>query len=337
MADSFIKLAFFTDIHWGRNLNSLTSLQDYMNFIDWFIDEAKSRGCETFVFGGDWHDSRFTIQLQTLDFSWLAMKKLNDAFKQSFWIPGNHDLFYKDKRDIAGIRIAENFPNINVIESPTTIGDMTLLPWLISGEHRGLKVPGRYVFAHLEVPGFLMNAMVAHSEGPHSVKAETFSRNEFVFTGHFHKRQRKNNIIYTGNVMPFDWSDDNDDDRGAMFLTHGGEPEFVSWPDQPRYRQAKLSEFLDAPNDFLGKGISIRVHSDLDITHEDKQNIKDAFVNEYGLRKLELIEMVDTSENEISGEIKHYTVDKIVLEGITSVRTPGIDTNLLSHIWSNLY
>jgi DNA repair exonuclease SbcCD nuclease subunit len=36
---------------------------------------------------------------------------------------------------------------------------------------------------------------------------------EYVFSGHFHFRQAKENIVYTGNIMPFNFADAWDEDR----------------------------------------------------------------------------------------------------------------------------
>ena len=55
-----------------------------------------------------------------------------------------------------------------------------------------------------------------------------FEHQEYVFTGHFHKRQVKDNIIYTGNAFPHNFSDAWDDERGWMFLEWGKEPEFFA-------------------------------------------------------------------------------------------------------------
>ena len=73
-----------------------------------------------------------------------------------------------------------------------------------------------------------MNAMVQMPDLGHGLKAEDLRKPEFVFSGHFHKRQDDGNIIYTGNAFSLNYSDAWDDDRGLMFLKWGGQPEFKS-------------------------------------------------------------------------------------------------------------
>jgi hypothetical protein len=40
------------------NSNSPVANQDNLDFIDWFVEEAKTFGAETCIMMGDWHDNR---------------------------------------------------------------------------------------------------------------------------------------------------------------------------------------------------------------------------------------------------------------------------------------
>jgi DNA repair exonuclease SbcCD nuclease subunit len=97
MTNLFHKTAVCTDIHFGLKSNSLVHNQDCSDFIDWFIETAKEQGCETGMFLGDWHHHRASINLQTLNFSLRSLEKLSAAFKNFYFIPGNHDLYYRDR------------------------------------------------------------------------------------------------------------------------------------------------------------------------------------------------------------------------------------------------
>ena len=100
MTNLFRKVAVCTDIHFGLKSNSLQHNQDCNNFIDWFIATAKSNGCEIGMFLGDWSHQRAAINMQTLQYSLRSLEKLSKAFDRFYFIPGNHDLYYRDKRDI---------------------------------------------------------------------------------------------------------------------------------------------------------------------------------------------------------------------------------------------
>ena len=230
MANLFQKAIVFTDIHFGLKSNSVLHNQDCSAFVDWIIDTAKQHGCETGMFLGDWHHHRASINLQTLNFSLQALERLSRAFSQFFFIPGNHDLYYRDRRDIHSAAWARHIPNIHICNDWFQEGDVVIAPWLVGDDHRRIqKLSGRYMFGHFELPHFKMNAMVEmpdHGE----IQTEHFGGFDRVFSGHFHLRQHKHNVTYIGNAFPHNFSDTGDDRRGCMILAWGAEPEYHAWP-----------------------------------------------------------------------------------------------------------
>ena len=121
----FKKVAAFTDLHVGLKGNSGVHLRDCEEFVDWFIAEAQAAGCETCIFLGDWSHNRNSLTLPTLDTSIHLLEKLGAAFEQFFWFPGNHDLYYKDKRDVHSSAFGKHIPGVTIVDKVTTIGDVT--------------------------------------------------------------------------------------------------------------------------------------------------------------------------------------------------------------------
>lgn len=338
MPQLFKKLAYFTDIHFGRNGNNDVALQDNLDFIRWFIAQAKARGCETMIFGGDWHDQRHSIHVGTLNASLAGLDLLNEAFEKVYFIPGNHDLFFRDRRDVSSIGFADRFSRIEVVGDICVRDGVAFIPWLVGDEGRGLKgLSAPYGFAHLEVPGFLMNAKVEMPDSDHATGADQFAGIGTVYTGHFHMRQRKGNIVYTGNVMPFTFSDNWDPERGAMFLDWGAEHEFVSWPDQPLYRTMSLSDLLNDPDSLLCPRLTARVTIDVDVSYEEAQVVKETMTEAYGLRKMELIQKTKSDEVIVDPlTVPFQTIDQIMQEALTVVKGDGLDSNMLLDLYRGL-
>jgi hypothetical protein len=332
----FKKLAWMTDIHWGRSSNNSDALRDNEEFTKWFIDEAKARGCDLFIFGGDFFDSRNNIHLVTLKMAMESLERINAAFPKSYFILGNHDLFHREKRDTSSVIVAKNFKNIEIIDKPITTNDVSFLPWMIGDENKMRAPKSRYSFSHLELPGFLMNARIELPETPHSAKASSFVDQEFVFTGHFHIRQIKKNIIYTGSVFPFNFSDNFSEDRGAMFLDWGGQPEFVAWPDQPLFRTMKLSQLLESPQTLLCPKLTARVSLDVDISYEEAQIIKETFIDTYGLRRVELIPQTKSESDGAIDDTVFQSVDQIVIDGLMSIDGAEMSPAKLVEIYKGL-
>ena len=338
MTNLFKKVAVCTDIHFGLKSNSLMHNQDCSDFIDWFIATAKANGCETGMFLGDWSHQRAAINMQTLQYSLRSLEKLSKAFDRFYFIPGNHDLYYRDKRDIYSTEWAKHIPNIQIVNDFFKDGDVIIAPWLVGDDHKKLaKMSAKYMFGHFELPGYLMNAMVEmpdHGE----VRREDFNNFEYVFTGHFHKRQTKKNITYIGNCFPHNYADAGDDDRGMMILEWGQEPEFHVWPAQPRYRVLGLSNIIDNAATLLAPGMHVRVQLDIEISYEEANFIKETYIKEYGLREMSLIpnKTAGVDTDMAPGEVKFESVDQIVTDQITNIESEFYDNRLLLKIYQNL-
>jgi DNA repair exonuclease SbcCD nuclease subunit len=338
MSNLFRKVAVCTDIHFGLKSNSLLHNQDCEQFVDWFIATARANGCETGMFLGDWHHHRASINLQTLNFSLRALEKLSAAFDRFYFIPGNHDLYYRDRRDIHGAEWARHLPNIEIVNDWFQEGDVIIAPWLVGDDYKRIpKLSSKYVFGHFELPHFKMNAMVEmpdHGE----VKIDSFGGIESVFSGHFHLRQQKKNINYIGNCFPHNFADAGDDARGMMVLDWGSVPVYHAWPGQPLYRVYGLSQVIDNAANLLAPGMHVRVQLDIEISYEEANFIKETFVKDYRLREMALIPnknaAVDTDM--APGEIKFESVDQIVTDQITAIESEFYDPKLLLKIYQNL-
>ena len=338
MTNLFHKTAVCTDIHFGLKSNSLVHNQDCSDFIDWFIATAKEQGCETGMFLGDWHHHRAAINLQTLHFSLKSLQKLSAAFENFYFIPGNHDLYYRDKRDIHGAEWAQHLPNIHVINDWFEQGNVVIAPWLVGDDYKRIqKLNAKYMFGHFELPHFKMNAMVEmpdHGE----IQVDNFNGIEQVFSGHFHLRQKKKNINYIGNCFPHNFADAGDADRGMMVLEWGKEEQYFSWPGQPLYRVMKLSECIDHGADILQPNMHVRVELDIDISYEEANFIKDTFVRDFNLREMALIpsKRTDIDIDMAPGEVKFESVDQIVTDQLTNIESEFYDSKLLLKIYQNL-
>jgi DNA repair exonuclease SbcCD nuclease subunit len=334
----FKKVACFTDIHYGLKSNSLTHLQDCEEFVDWFIDEAKKNNCETGIFLGDWSHNRNSLNLITLDTSIRCLEKLGAAFEQFFWFPGNHDLFYKDKRDIHSSAFGRHIPGVTVVENVTTMGDVTLVPWLVGEEWKTIsQIKSRYMFGHFELPLFYMNAMVQmpdHGE----LQVEHFKHQDYVFSGHFHKRQSRGKVHYIGNAFPHNFADTWDDDRGMMILEWSGDPQYINWPNCPKYRTLKLSELIDNQDTIMKTKMYLRVNLDIDISFEEANFIKDKFMSDHDIREISLIQEKNNLEGntDSNNEQLFESVDQIVSEQLLNIESEQFDKKILLEIYNNL-
>ena len=335
----FKKAAIFTDIHFGLKSNSKLHNQDCEDFVDWFIKTAKENDCETCIFCGDWNHNRNSLNLTTMDAGLRALEKLGAAFDNFYMFAGNHDLYYKDKRDVKSTEFAKHIPGVTVIEEITIVDDVALVPWLVGDEWKKIKnINSKYLFGHFELPSFYMNAMVQmpdHGE----LKSEHFKNQEYVFSGHFHKRQRQGKIHYIGNAFPHNYADAWDDERGMMILDreNNKEPEYINWWNCPKYRTTTLSKLLDPNQDIIKPKMYLRVTLDLPISYEEAQYIKETYISTHNCREITLIPQKQIEEITTDLDISTFeSVDEIVSKEISAIDSDNFNKKMLLDIYSEL-
>jgi DNA repair exonuclease SbcCD nuclease subunit len=304
--------------------------------MDWFIAEAKARNAEICIFLGDWSHQRASVNIATMNASIQDLKKLNDNFEKVYFITGNHDLYYRDKRELNSVEYARDLPNFVMVDEWFIQGDVAIIPWLVQDEWRKIKkIKAKYMFGHLELPYFKMNAMVEMPDHG-GLQSEHLTGPEYVFSGHFHKRQYKNNIHYIGNAFPHNDADAGDWERGAMFLDWGGEPQYVNWPECPKYKTLTLSALLSDHQNLLDEYTYARVKLDIDISYEEANFIRENFSEQYNVREISLLPIKDNQEEFEGGDIQFESVNQIVLSQLDTIESQTIKKDVLIDIYNGL-
>ena len=326
MAQLFKTAACFTDIHYGLKQNSRLHIEDCHRYVDWFIAEAKARNAETCIFLGDWNHHRASISVATMNASIKDFKKLNDAFETVYFITGNHDLYYKDKRELNSIEYARDLSNFVMVDEHFLQDDVAIIPWLVGDEFKQVqKMKCKYMFGHFELPYF--------NHG--GINDKMLSGPEYVFSGHFHKRQFKNNIHYIGNAFPHNYADVDDNERGAMFLTWGEEPLYVNWAECPKYKVFTLKQLLDDHATLLDAYTYARVKLDISISYEEANFIREKMAEQYKVRELQLIPIKEEEEYE-GGEISFESVDQIVIQQLETIESNTVQKDVLIDIYNSI-
>lgn len=341
----FDKAVTFTDIHLGLKNNSKEHNEDCLKFIKFMIQEAISKDIKVCVFMGDYFHNRSNVNISTLNYGLEIMKLLDQNFEKTYFLVGNHDMYHKNKREVTSINMAEAFENIHFINEMETIDDCTFIPFMIDDEYTRLpSLRSKYVFGHLELPGYLLNKMV---EMPNHGKEteDSFGGCEYVFSGHFHKRQSRitpkgTKILYTGNCFPHNFSDTWDDARGIMILEHGKDPYFVAWEDAPKYRTFTLSELLSDPSYYIQDNVIAKVQIDIPVSMDEISFIRELFCTVNKVREFNVVTNRKALLEEATGNTESTeeteTVDEIVLKQISEIDSPMFDKNLLMQIYTSL-
>lgn len=346
------KLIVFTDIHYGLKRNSIDHNKDCDEFIDWVIETASAKGITKCAFLGDWHHNRHTINVETLQYSYQGMKKLNDFFDTVYFIVGNHDLYYREHRDVHSVTIGSGLDKFVVIDKKTEIGDMTFLPWLVEDEWRDIrKIDSKYIFGHFELPTFYLNSMIKMPKHDGMAETKDFNNNSMVFSGHFHKRQNQANVWYIGNAFPHTFDDvDEEEDRGCMILENGN-MSFEYWPKSPRYKKFTYDALKGNENTILDGMCKIhaKVSYNSGKVSPVQINLYREFLKEnYDFRTVDIVDSAETmitESDEDTGDVEDVDdesveivsdIDSITIKQLQKIESDEYDKNLLINLYRDL-
>lgn len=339
------KIALFTDIHFGKKNNSTQHNEDCLDFVKWFCENVRRLGdITTIVFMGDWFENRNAVNVLTMSYSLSAMKLLNELGLPVYIIIGNHDLYHRENRNIYSTEAFGNFSNVTMIDKPTVIDNILLCPFLFKHEYPALakynKIP--YWMGHFEFRNFIVTGNDRRME--HGPDHKLFNGPKYILSGHFHKRQANDNVIYIGNTFPTDYGDANDDARGMCTLDMKDDSiDFIDWLNCPKYRKIKLSELFKQDVEFPPK-CRVRCTIDTDIGYSEAQQLKEEFTKTLGLREFTMEENLFERKDAIAGteEIEDdfdlssldVAVKQMLIAGVTGTTT--IDPNKLIEIYDTL-
>ncbi len=338
------KIAMFTDIHFGRMNNSDIHNQDCLNYIDWFCNEVKADPeIDAVFFLGDWHEHRNSINGMTLKYSYEGMSKLNALGLPVYIIVGNHDLYFRNSREVFTTNPFESLKNVTLVNETLELKQHNILicPFLFPEEYPGLlKYNVDYVFGHFEFKGFVVTGEYRTLE--HGPEHDTFSKFKRIFSGHFHRRQTKDNVHYIGNAFPADFGDANDFERGmCIFDVTNNEVNYKNWADCPKYIKCNLSDVVSSPKKYLFKNARLRCMVDVELSLEESSDLKEKLTKKYNLRELTLEEQYTFEEKQGDTDVdlsnmEMESTSNLIKEMIRQMKSDKIDNQKLLRIYEEL-
>ncbi len=343
-----MRIAMFTDIHFGARGNSQQHLDDCSNFIDWFIKNCETYEVDAVAFLGDWFESRESIMLHTLQSSHENASKLNKMGIPIYFITGNHDLRYKASREISSTVIFSEFDNFVVVQDEMVEVDLdghpgVFCPFFFPDEY-GINSAflnnKKYVFGHFEFKGFVVTGKTVTLD--HGPDHALIQKPKFVFSGHFHKRQQSENIVYVGNPFPTNYGDVMDVDRGMCILdTKTDKLKFLNF-NGPSFYYSSLLDLVEHDVQFPPNS-NVKCYVDVALSYSEIQDLRDAYMREFKLREFIIEDNFSAAEmarqDGVQGEVYEGTtkdiVEKIIVDKLEVVNST-IDKRKLIEIFNAL-
>ena len=344
------KAAVCTDIHFGKKSNDKTHNEDCIRFLEWFKSQAESDPeVDHIMFLGDWNENRSALNIETLNFSYQGAKILDSIGLPVFFIIGNHDLYRRHSRDVHSVIPYQELDNFKLITEPEVIdeignGGALVCPYLFHKEYPELK---KYLnletwWGHFEFKGFIITGYsMTMPTGP---DAADYKGPKHIFSGHFHKRQAMEQVIYIGNCFPMDFGDAGDVNRGMITYDHDdGEVIFKNWEECPKYTKTTLTDLLDKTVELQSES-RVKCIIDVPISFEESTELRTVFMDRFKLREFTMEEsreiksaLSDTETNVDWEKTKLKGVNELVVEMLQDIETDHINSELLVEIYHGLH
>lgn len=183
------------------------------------LDILKKEDVRHLIHLGDVYDRRKYVNYATASrFRTECLEPLNAATIESHLITGNHDEYYKNTHIVNALdeNISNRYDSIHVYNTPVLIDiagtKIQLMPWITESNqeesHYVIDKPkADILMGHLEIENF---KMYKDSLSEHGLDPNKFSLFDIVYSGHYHHKSARGNIVYLGAFGEYTWSDHND-------------------------------------------------------------------------------------------------------------------------------
>lgn len=357
-----LNIPLISDLHFGSNNFHKGRFESQMEFFEkQFFPYCLENNVTDVINLGDTVHNRNTIDLYILqEMKTRFFKWFEDHNITMHLILGNHDLNKRNTLDYNFF--AENvneFKKIIVYNKQTIvkIGNYTIgmIPWIV--EPKKYKNPkGCDILAgHFEINEMpMMKNIMSHS----GFVPELFKDIHYVFSGHYHIKSRRDNIIYTGTQYQLTMND-FDEDKGFYVLKDNFDLEFISNTINPKfiklyYNEGNIREAGLIQNEIhsisreeavaIAKSNFIKLYSEKCIDQFDFDSfytsLSNVSKNDYKIEVVnteQVIEDYDFTELESALDTDSNTIDLIMsyINGMTFEK--GIDKEMLLNLSKQLY
>ena len=233
-----MKIALITDTHFGARNDNAAFLDYFEKFYEEiFFPYLDAEGITTIIHLGDIVDRRKYI-------SYVTLRRMKDMFIDQcekrgidlHVIIGNHDVPYKNTNEINSMKELFGDTHVNYYWKPETVTldefPILLMPW-INAQNWDEAInaidttPAQVCFGHLDINGAYMDR---GNKNVHGMSAKYFEKFDLVCSGHFHHRNKINNIQYLGCPYEMTWIDYQDPKGFHVFDTATRELERIRNP-----------------------------------------------------------------------------------------------------------
>lgn len=322
------KIPIISDSHFGAR-------SDAKVFLDYFLDTYETilfpycneHQVKHIIHLGDFFDRRKYINFHTLsEVKRRFIEPLRDMNIKVHCLVGNHDTYYKNTNRINSLaELLYGYDNFMMYDQPQSINlyglNFGMVSWINEENSEEMmefisNCSAEYLCGHFELNGFDVFRGVQFKEGFDPKHLSKFDR---VFSGHFHCKQSKDNILYVGTQYQITFSDLYEEKGIHVLDTESRELEFIPNPIQKFFK----IDYDDSTDDVLNidfsvfKDCYVKIH----VVNKEKPFTFDKFLDKLYSANPANVSVIEPETMEFDSE------DKLDLEkGTLDIIYEAVDT-----------
>lgn len=251
-----MKIAIFGDLHVYKHASKKIFEDTAIKFVSYLLNYCKKNGIKKVIFLGDWFHVKNKLYVPSFIRSVDVLKGLKNAGIDVTFLIGNHDMPYMNSSDYSIIHSFEPYGKIVPVYDWEDVDGVRFHYLSYTHELPDFEINGKenILFGHLDVQNFVMDSGFTCKEG---FVLSDFKKFKKVFSGHFHKHQIRDNIVYVGSPYQTRYSERYDTKGFVVLETDDLSWEFEIFEDSPKFQE------LDSENVFNYKEDGTVVFNDL--------------------------------------------------------------------------
>jgi DNA repair exonuclease SbcCD nuclease subunit len=335
-----MRVAILGDCHLGAR-NGSGKFSSFFNrfFREVFYPYLVKNDIDTVFQLGDMFDSRTALSLKAYHAckaTWFD--PLEEHGIRMHILLGNHDIVHKNTLNINSPELMlGEYKNVTVHKNIATVGDFDIIPWICDEnkdevEKKLTASKSRYCLGHFEISGFAMyRGAEAHSDG---LSVSMFDNYEMVFSGHYHHKSHKGNILYVGTPYEITWSDYADPKGFHILDTGTGKLEFIENPFTMFRRVVYNNGWTGDMGSLAEKYIKIVVQEKQDVYAYDR------FLDSVKLLSPHDITIIENFDEFRDGEVEesiNLEDSAAIIDSYIDGLTTDVDKSLIKSYMRGLY
>lgn len=310
-----MKLLIVGDLHFKIARQTMN-----LSILKWIEEVVIAVRPDIVVYLGDACDNHAILRSEILSELQNHFKTITQT-TEAIYVLGNHDMFRPRDNAYHAFQTF-NIPNLTIVDKPTILHDMSFVPFMVADFP---SITTEICFAHQTFTGADYGELRADDGvDPSTVDAE------IIISGHIHKRQFVDKVIYPGSPVAYD-ANDIDQDKGLMlFDSDTYKYEFIESPFPNWYRATyntndnTVDEILQQFNEKLNPKDNYILELEgykADVNYLVESKKFQEYKSKYKIRVIPTY--LDKKKETVS--LKSFTVNDIVSEYIDKVYKGTID------------